>query len=105
MNHSPSTVRLIVKTCCILHNLMRIRYPVMTMMIEEPIWSLGNGEEVATWRIPGMSISGATTQQSKRQDCEKHSEALDQLSSGMCEIARQDGATLEIEIKCNTLVE
>ncbi|KAH3787797.1 hypothetical protein DPMN_165926 [Dreissena polymorpha] len=58
MNHNPSTVRLIVKTCCILHNLMRIRYPTMhwlTMMIEEAmIWFLGNREEVATWRIPGM---------------------------------------------------
>ncbi|XP_052818426.1 uncharacterized protein LOC128244464 [Mya arenaria] len=29
MNHSPSTVRLIVNTCCILHNLMRMRYPSM----------------------------------------------------------------------------
>ncbi|XP_052215138.1 uncharacterized protein LOC127833748 [Dreissena polymorpha] len=29
MNHNPSTVMLIVKTCCILHNLMRIRYPTM----------------------------------------------------------------------------
>lgn len=29
MNHTPSTVRLIVKTCCFLHNLMRIRYPTM----------------------------------------------------------------------------
>ncbi|CAC5424023.1 unnamed protein product [Mytilus coruscus] len=27
IGHSPSTVRLIVKTCIILHNLMRIRYP------------------------------------------------------------------------------
>ncbi|KAH3796345.1 hypothetical protein DPMN_149913 [Dreissena polymorpha] len=55
----------------------------LTMMIEEAIWFLGNGEEVETWRIPGMSISGHTTQQPKRQDCEKHSEALGQLSSGM----------------------
>ncbi|XP_052795989.1 uncharacterized protein LOC128228616 [Mya arenaria] len=29
MNHSPSTVRLIFKTCCILHNLMRMRYPTL----------------------------------------------------------------------------
>ncbi|XP_052281075.1 putative nuclease HARBI1 [Dreissena polymorpha] len=29
MNHSPSTVRPKVKTCCILHNLMRIKYPTM----------------------------------------------------------------------------
>ncbi|KAH3773453.1 hypothetical protein DPMN_174814 [Dreissena polymorpha] len=68
MNYSPSTVTLIVKTCFILHNLMRIRYPTMqnawlNMMIEEAIWFLRNGEEVATWRIPGMSIPGATTQQ------------------------------------------
>ncbi|KAH3868109.1 hypothetical protein DPMN_031248 [Dreissena polymorpha] len=35
------------------------------MMIEEAIWFLGNGEEVATWRISGLSISGATTQQPK----------------------------------------
>ena len=27
MQHEPSTVKLIVKTCLILHNLMRIRYP------------------------------------------------------------------------------
>ena len=27
MQHKPSTVKLIVKTCLILHNLMRIRYP------------------------------------------------------------------------------
>ena len=27
MNQAPSTVRLIVKTCIVLHNLMRIRYP------------------------------------------------------------------------------
>ncbi|KAH3811898.1 hypothetical protein DPMN_140315 [Dreissena polymorpha] len=41
----------------------------------------------------------------KRQDCGKHSEALGQLSSGMRAMARQDGATLEIEINCNILVE
>ncbi|XP_050697643.1 putative nuclease HARBI1 [Eriocheir sinensis] len=29
MLHEPDTVRLLVKTCIILHNLMRIRYPVM----------------------------------------------------------------------------
>ncbi|XP_052218322.1 uncharacterized protein LOC127835941 [Dreissena polymorpha] len=29
MNYIPSTIRLIVKTCCIFHNLMRIRYPTM----------------------------------------------------------------------------
>ncbi|KAH3738633.1 hypothetical protein DPMN_045272 [Dreissena polymorpha] len=29
MNHSPSTIRLIVKTCCIHHNLMTIRYPTL----------------------------------------------------------------------------
>lgn len=29
MGHSPSTVRLIVRTCMVLHNLMRIRYPQM----------------------------------------------------------------------------
>ena len=29
MMHKPSTVRLLVKTCVILHNLMRTRYPVM----------------------------------------------------------------------------
>ncbi|KAH3868079.1 hypothetical protein DPMN_031216 [Dreissena polymorpha] len=75
------------------------------MMIEEAIWFLGNGEEVATWRISGLSISGATTQQPKRQDCHKHSEALRQLSNGMCPMARQDGATLEIEIQFNVLVE
>jgi len=27
MQHTPSTVALIVKTCCLLHNLMRTRYP------------------------------------------------------------------------------
>ena len=27
MQHSPSTVKLIVETCCLLHNLMRTRYP------------------------------------------------------------------------------
>ncbi|KAH3798441.1 hypothetical protein DPMN_152040 [Dreissena polymorpha] len=72
----------------------------LTTITEEAIWFLGNGEEVATLRIPGMSISGATTYQ-KRQDCKNRSEALGRLSSGMCAIARQDGATLEIEIKCN----
>ncbi|KAH3839352.1 hypothetical protein DPMN_112781 [Dreissena polymorpha] len=74
------------------------------MMIEEAIWFLGNGEEVATWRIP-CQYQGPQHSYQKRQDCEKHSEALGQLSSGMCAIARQDGATLEIEIKCNILVE
>lgn len=29
MQHGPSTVKLIVKACLILHNLMRIRYPVL----------------------------------------------------------------------------
>ncbi|KAH3740394.1 hypothetical protein DPMN_047100 [Dreissena polymorpha] len=58
------------------------------MMIEEAIWFQGNGEEVATWRIPGMSIPKATTQH-----------------NGMSAIARQDGATLAIEIKCNLLVK
>lgn len=29
MGHAPSTSRLIVKTCVILHNLMRIRYPAL----------------------------------------------------------------------------
>ena len=29
MGHSPSTVRQIVKTCIILHNLMRVRYPAL----------------------------------------------------------------------------
>ncbi|KAH3799273.1 hypothetical protein DPMN_152879 [Dreissena polymorpha] len=38
----------------------------LTIMIEEAIWLLGNREKVATWRIPGMSISGATTQQPKK---------------------------------------
>ena len=27
MGHLPSTAQLIIKTCCVLHNLMRIRYP------------------------------------------------------------------------------
>jgi hypothetical protein len=54
--------------------------------------------------IRNVNIRGQNTA-IKRQGCEKHSEALGQLSSGMCAIARQDGATLEIEIKCNILVE
>ena len=29
MMHDPETVKLLVKACCILHNLMRTRYPVM----------------------------------------------------------------------------
>ena len=29
MNHLPSTVRIIIKTCFILYNLMRMRYPAM----------------------------------------------------------------------------
>ncbi|KAJ8019718.1 hypothetical protein HOLleu_41410 [Holothuria leucospilota] len=29
MQHHPSTVRLIVQTCMVLHNLMRVRYPCM----------------------------------------------------------------------------
>ena len=32
MGHSVSTVRLIVKTCLLLHNLMRIRYPGLQNM-------------------------------------------------------------------------
>ncbi|XP_048755473.2 uncharacterized protein LOC125666342 [Ostrea edulis] len=35
MNHLPSTARLIVKTCCILHNLMRMHYPVMNNALIE----------------------------------------------------------------------
>ena len=29
MQHNPQTVKLIVKTCLVLHNLMRVRYPTL----------------------------------------------------------------------------
>ncbi|KAH3848123.1 hypothetical protein DPMN_090472 [Dreissena polymorpha] len=112
MNYSPFTVRLTVKTCCILHILMRIRYPTMQNALVDHDDRRGDmvpGE----WRrgrnledTRNVNTRGHNTYSNKtRQDREKHSEALGQLSSGICAIARQDGATLEIEIKCNIFVE
>lgn len=50
MLHEPDTVRLLVKTCVILHNLMRTRYPVMQnrlMDVEQP-----DGQVVpGAWRL------------------------------------------------------
>ena len=37
MRHKPSTVKVIVKPCIVLHNLMRIRYPsIQNEMIDRP---------------------------------------------------------------------
>ena len=50
MGHSPSTVRLIVKTCCVLHNLMRIRYPTMQNALVDNEDDRGNLVE-GEWRL------------------------------------------------------
>ena len=47
MRHKPSTVKVIVKACIVLHNLMRIRYPsIQNEMIDRP-------EDINTDFIPG----------------------------------------------------
>ena len=42
MFHSVKTVRLIVKTCCLLHNLMRMRYPAMQNALVDKYTKQGN---------------------------------------------------------------
>lgn len=49
MNHLPSTARLIVKTCCILHNLMRMRYPSMNNALVDQAEKLNN-PVLGAWR-------------------------------------------------------
>lgn len=64
MMHEPDTVRLIIKTCVLLHNLMRTRYPVMQNQlvdVERPdgtvvpgAWRDGrNLEDTIQERLPG----------------------------------------------------
>ncbi|XP_071487463.1 putative nuclease HARBI1 [Diadema antillarum] len=49
MQHDPETVRSIVEACCILHNLMRIRYPVLQNRLVDR--QQGNGDmDPGKWR-------------------------------------------------------
>ncbi|XP_072165158.1 putative nuclease HARBI1 [Diadema setosum] len=49
MQHDPETVRSIVEACCILHNLMRTRYPVLQNRLVDR--QQGNGDmEPGEWR-------------------------------------------------------
>ncbi|KAK6167936.1 hypothetical protein SNE40_021859 [Patella caerulea] len=52
MQHEPATVKLIVKTCLILHNLMRIRYPGLQNQL------LDNAENANHEFIPGAWREG-----------------------------------------------
>lgn len=51
MNHLPSTVRLITKTCILLHNLMRTRYPVMQNRLVAENQALNGGLDDGEWRV------------------------------------------------------
>ena len=51
MNHAPRTVRLITKTCVLLHNLMRTRYPVLQNRLVAENQALNEGMEDGEWRL------------------------------------------------------
>lgn len=51
MNHLPETVRLITKTCVLLHNLMRTRYPVMQNRLVLDNQARNQGMEDGEWRL------------------------------------------------------
>ena len=80
MQHHPDTVRLIVKACVLLHNLMKTRYPVLQnrlLDVQDPngnvqpgAWREGrNLKDTRVVQAPQQSIQG-------RQAPEKPAEAL-----------------------------
>lgn len=58
MQHRPATVRLITMTCCILHNLMRIRYPRLQNNVADREANNGN------------LVPGAWREDRNMEDCE-----------------------------------
>jgi hypothetical protein len=69
MNHNPSTVRLIVKTCCILHNLMRIRYPTMQNALVDHDDRRGN-------LVPGEWRRGRNLEDTRNVNIRGHNTAI-----------------------------
>ena len=51
--------------------------------------------------IPGEWRRDCNLEDTRNVNCEKYAEALGQLFSGKCAMARQDGPKLEVEIECN----
>lgn len=58
MQHHPSTIRLIVTTCLVLHNLMRTRYPRLQ---NRPVDHEGRNQEI----VPGEWRNGR-----QKRDCQ-----------------------------------
>ena len=50
LNHGASPIQLIIKTCCVLHNLMRIRYPTVQNTLVDKEDRSGNQVDGA-WRL------------------------------------------------------
>ena len=66
MEHHPETVRLIVKTCMVLHNLMRSRYPTLQNQLIDRV--LPNGTiEPGEWRI-GLNLQDTVEVQAPNRD-------------------------------------
>ena len=60
MQHEPSTVKLIVKTCLILHNLMRIRYPGLQNQ------QLDIDDNANRYFVPGACRAGRNMEDTQR---------------------------------------
>lgn len=101
MQHEPSTLKLIVKACLILHNLLRIRYPglrtsILTLM---GMWTatlfLELGGRVVAWRTH-RQLQTSTPPQRKEKKAEESHQALGEFPSRLLCMARQDDLTMRM---------
>ena len=69
MLHEADTVRLLVKACVLLHNLMRTRYPVMQNRLVD--WERPDGalEETRPDRVPGPNRDARLAKAQRNLTC------------------------------------
>ncbi len=94
MQHHPSTVKVIVKACMVLHNLMRTRYPRLQNQQLDRAEDMnrefipGAWSRAVTWKTPTQSL--AATPPPRKERNREISSSTGQLPSRCSAMARQD---------------
>ena len=107
MQQSPATVKLIVKACLVLHNLMRIRYPALQNQQLDGADNQDGDFRPGAWR--GTELGGHKECGSSQhcfqggKEAKEPAQALGQLSSWFRSMAEQHGVVIGWTTCCRLL--